>query len=316
MKSPRKVASGWLQQPQVTNREALIVGVLGGVVTWALLYAAGALLAVADLVDFDSSVPVWLAAVVAGLALALGLLLGAHKGAKVDVLTERISDLEVAAEELATYQTYAEHLRDALADLRKALAGELPDFSLRDFVEDGLFDPAQRLLVRSHDRGEIRFSILHKDGDDFVMAGADDPYPALGHSLEKRQQFRIPAVESFSLHAYQHGKVFASGKLSEDDRFTPHPKATRPYESIVSIPLWKQGEVDGVLNVVATRPDAFNPVDRSYLALLGSIVDVARAADELRCVEEVTAEADGSDETAIDRSNVGPTELPPGPTSD
>jgi GAF domain-containing protein len=198
------------------------------------------------------------------------------------------------------------------------LAGELPAFSLRDFIEGGLFEPAQRLLVRSGARGEIRFSILHRDGDDFVMASPDEGlFPALGHSLEGRQQFRMPILESFSLHAYQHGKTFASGQLSEDDRFTPHQKATRPYESIVSIPLWKFGEVDGVLNVVATEPEAFNGVDRSYLLLLGSIIDVTRAAQEL-VVSEPGQYVDEPEDTGlpvIDQDpNDGPAELPPGPT--
>jgi hypothetical protein len=121
------------------------------------------------------------------------------------------------------------------------------------------------------------------------MAG-DALFPALGHTLEGRQRFRMPMVESFSLHAYQHGKIFASGHLSEDDRFTPHERATRPYESIVSIPLWKDGEVDGVLNVVATERDAFNAVDRSYLALLGPVIDVARAAVKVVFGDDDSAE--------------------------
>lgn len=316
MKSPRKLVSGWLERPQVTNGEALVVGVLGGLVTSVIIYAGGALLKVSNLVDFESSVPVWLAAVIAGVTLAFGLLLGARRGAEADVLRGRIVDLEALTKDLDTYQAYAEHLRDALADLRKALAGELPAFSLRDFIENGLFEPAQRLLARSGDRGEIRFSILHPDDDDFVMSGEHELFPALGHSPEGRQQFRMPKVESFSLHAYQHGKVFASGHLSEDERFTPHQKATRPYESIVSIPLWKRGEVDGVLNVVATQPDAFNAGDRSYLALLGPIIDVARAAKELAYGEGEVENAEESDGTMIERPNEGPAELPPGPTPD
>lgn len=316
MKSPQKLASEWLERPQVTNREALVVGVLGGLLTSGLIYAVGVALSVADVIEFDSSIPVWLAAVVAGLALAFGLLLGAHKGATADLLKGRITDLEARTKELATYQTYAEHLRDALADLRKALAGELPAFSLRDFVENGLFEPAQRLLGRSGERGEIRFSILHPEGDDFVMSGDAGLFPALGHSLEGRQQFRMPMVDSFSLHAYQHGKIFASGNLSEDDRFTPHQKATRPYESIVSIPLWKWGEVDGVLNVVATRAEAFNAADRSYLSLLGAVADVARAAEELAYIEDEVEEADNSGDAVIERPGEGHVQLPPGHTPD
>jgi ammonia channel protein AmtB len=66
----------WLDRPQKTNRDAIVVGVLGGVLTAAVLYGAGGLLSLAAVVDFSGTAPVWLVAVVAGLALALGLLAG------------------------------------------------------------------------------------------------------------------------------------------------------------------------------------------------------------------------------------------------
>jgi hypothetical protein len=93
------MASEWLERPQVTNREALIVGVLGGIATSAVLYGVGALLGSIDLVDFTSSVPVWLAAFVAGSMLAAGLLLGARKGSKAQQLKQRIADLEASTQE-------------------------------------------------------------------------------------------------------------------------------------------------------------------------------------------------------------------------
>lgn len=39
---------------------------------------------------------------------------------------------------------------------------------------------------------------------------------------------------------------------------------------MVSVPLWRAGEIDGVLNVLAVRKDAFSPVDRTYITLLAS----------------------------------------------
>jgi hypothetical protein len=308
VRSPAKLVSRWLKEPQVTNRQALVVGVIGSLAGAALLYGGGRGLQALGLIDFRSTVPVWIAALVGGVTLGAGLWLGARKGSRSDLLRERISDLEGQAEELGSYAAYAEHLRDALADLRKLLAGEMPAFSARDFVEVGLFVPAQRFLTRSQARGEVRFSVLHQDGSDFVMAGELGLHPALGHSLEGRQQFRMPITESFSMHAFQRGKVFASGRLSDDGRFTPNPKAARPYESIVSIPLWKGGEVDGILNVIATEAEAFNAVDRSYLTLLGSVIDVARAAQPMTIGDEQP-------------SSIGPEKgeqprLPPGDTSD
>jgi ammonia channel protein AmtB len=96
VQSPKKVVAAWLDRPQVTNREALVVGVIGGLLTAGLLYAAGALLSTVELVDFTSSIPVWLAAVVAGVMLAVGLVVGARKGSKAEELREQISQLESA----------------------------------------------------------------------------------------------------------------------------------------------------------------------------------------------------------------------------
>ena len=294
MRSPRQRANEWLARPQKTNGDALAVGVVGGLITAAVLYSGGLLLDAANLINFASSIAVWAAALAAGITLALGVWIGAQSGGRV----------APKVQQLDAYKRYAEHLRDALADLRRALAGELPAFSLREFVEVGLFAPAQRLMGREGgSRGDLRFSILHPDGDDFVMARQRNLFPALGHTPEGRQQFRMPIADAFSSYAYQHRRVVASGKLSEDERFSPNPKARRPYESIVSVPLWKNGGVDGVFNVVATNPDAFNVVDRTYIALLGSLIDVARAAASSSAVQT----GERTDE---------PTELPPEPSTE
>lgn len=271
--------SKWLKRPQATNRDALVVGVLGGLGVAVIGYAAELIVDAAGLFEFDTDLPLWITALIGAGLLAFGLVLGAAS-ADAPNLQRRIAELEGRAAQLNAFEEYSEHLRDALGDLRRLVAGELPAFSLRDFIEGGLFVPAQRLLGRHGRSSDIRFSVLHVAGDDFVMAAEEGLFPALGHSPEGRQNFRMPIDASFSMHAYRTGRSYASGKLSEDDRFVPHPQARRPYESIVSIPLWQGGAVDGVFNVVAHEPRAFTAADRTYIRLLGSIIDVARAAVE------------------------------------
>jgi hypothetical protein len=271
----------WLERPQASNRDAIVVGVVGGVLTAILLYGGGKGLDAIQLIDFGGSVPAWLAAVLIGAALVGGLAI-ARAAAGEQELRGRIEHLQARADELGAYDTYAEHVRDALADLRLTIEGELPDFSVRDFIENGVFQPAQTLLTRDRSRGEVRFSVLHPDPDEreFVMASEEEGlFPALGHRVESRQNFRLPIAGSFSALAFQNGRPYASGELSSDDRFEPHPLARpgREYESIVSVPLRSRREVDGVFNVIATAKDAFTPVDQTYIALLGSVIDVARA---------------------------------------
>jgi putative methionine-R-sulfoxide reductase with GAF domain len=124
----------------------------------------------------------------------------------------------------------------------------------------------------------FRSSTRAMTAQDFVMAEEDDLFPAHGHRAESREKFRLPIKGSFAGVALQSGKVQASNKLSADDRYHRHPRADadRKYESMVSVPLWQAGKIDGVLNVIATRQDAFSAVDRTYITLLASVIDVAR----------------------------------------
>ena len=75
MNSPKKFVTTWLEQPHDTNRDALKVGLVGGVLTFVLLWLAGQALEAADAIDFGDTIKLWLAASIAGAALALGVML-------------------------------------------------------------------------------------------------------------------------------------------------------------------------------------------------------------------------------------------------
>jgi len=230
--------------------------------------------------------PVWVVVLAALLALLVGLVGGAAVGGAEDGdgVKARIHALESRAGELGEYETYVEHVRDVLGALRKVIAKELTSFSTQQFIEAGIFQPADKLLQRDHrgaTRGDVRFSILCRSGDDFVMVDEKGPLPALGHRVESRERFRLPVRDSFAGVAFNTGRVQSSNDLANDERYKPHPKATsgREYLSMVSVPLWRAGEIDGVLNVLAVRKDAFSPVDRTYITLLASVIDVVRSLD-------------------------------------
>jgi GAF domain len=232
----------------------------------------------------EGQLDVWIAALIAAAAFFVGLLLGVamRSADNTEGLNSKIRELESRTGELDAYETYAEHLRDALRDLRRVVANELPSFSTRDFIEAGIFEPAHALLQRDHRgeaRGDVRFSILRPEGDDFVMADGDDIFPARGHQPESRQKFRLPIKGSFAGGALDHARVQWSNDLETDTRFSLHPKASpdRAYDSIVSVPLWRAGEIMGVLNVIASRKNAFSAVDRTYITLLASVIDVTES---------------------------------------
>jgi GAF domain len=272
IKRLRRELGSWPREIVVTLLVALVVTVIGPVVISITL---------------DHGVPVWAAVLAGGSGICVGIVFGASGERQVDPddTEDKLKELEQKTATLGAYDTYAVHVRDALADVRRELAGELPNFSLREFIETGIFEPAHVLLQQDHTgalRGDVRFSILHpsQDGSEvFLMAENGELFPAHGHRAESRERFRLPIKGSFAGVALQLGKVQASNHLSADDRYARHPKADagRDYESMVSVPLWRAGEIDGVLNVIATRQDAFSAVDRTYITLLASVIDVARS---------------------------------------
>jgi hypothetical protein len=263
----RRIAE-WLNRPQRTRGDGLIVGLVGAALFFIGIYLTGRLLDLIGILNWRNQISVWLAALIAGLALSAGLFLGRR----------------ALVSSPQTYELYAEHLRDALADLRRLSDGELANFSLRDYAENGLFEPAYRLLTtRGRERGDVRFSVLHPSPDDpdtFVMSHGGQLAPALGHSMEGRQEFRLAIDDSFAGLAYRTRRVQMSNDLPNDERWHPHIRARpgREYESMVSVPLVSGGAVDAVLNVLATKRNAFDRVDQTYITLLGSVIDVARSA--------------------------------------
>lgn len=286
------------------------VGKVPREISIAVIAAAAAAPLAAWLVD--DRIRVWVAVVIAVTAFCLGVVRGGshERSAEGGDARAQLEDLEQQVGRLSQYDTYTVHVRDALADLRRVLDGELPSFSLKDFVETGIFEPAHLLLQRDYaggERGHVRFSILHPsdDGQHFVMSHEGVLFPAHGHRAESREHFRLEIKGSFAGFALHTGKVQSSNRLSADERYEKHPHADpeRGYESIVSVPLWSAGAVDGVLNVIATREDAFSAVDRTYITLLASVIDVARAVANAIRRDRQTEQEEGADHERTDTPN-------------
>lgn len=270
MKAVWDYMKGWLSRPQRTRADDLYIAVVAAALLWVIAWVGGKILDAAGLISFHNHVPIWATALIGGAALALGSWIGR----RVYLLTPQVQEL------------YSEHLDDALGDLRSVIDGRYPNFSMRDYIENGVFQPAQKLLMtRGRNRGEVRFSILHpsdKDKTVFRMQNdAGDLFPALGHTMEGRQRFDIAVDGSFSGYAFRTGKTQISNDVAKDERWQKHPRAdpNRSYGSMISVPLFfDEGNPDGVLNVIATRTNAFDRTDQTYVGLLGAMIDVVRAA--------------------------------------
>jgi hypothetical protein len=217
----------------------------------------------------ELSIPMWLAAVAAGGVASLVLIQGLRlreRGGDVEGIANVAFEIEQAR---AITQAYSEHLMEILYAFRRVINGDIPGVTVKEWVEDGILEPA-RDLIRARHAEDIRLSILVPDGDDFVMAFA------AGHTLDSKRNFRLAIDESFSKWAYRNDLIVWSGDLHNDDRFTPHSRATpaRDYNSIICVPIRRGEDVVGVFNTIFTTSSAFDEADLLYVRLVGAVLEL------------------------------------------
>lgn len=167
---------------------------------------------------------------------------------------------------------YVDHLREVLDTLQMVVAGEIPEVTARDFIEQGILAPARQWLAVGKDE-DVRLSILAPDPRDprlFSMVFA------AGHTLGARKQFQLPIQQSFAGFAYVSGEMKWTNDVESDSRWKRHPHARedREYGSLASVPIKVGTQVVAVFNVLSTRKNAFLASELMYIDVLGSIINV------------------------------------------
>ncbi|HEX3240582.1 MAG TPA: hypothetical protein VHR18_10665 [Solirubrobacterales bacterium] len=113
---PLRASGAWLDQPERTRRESLLIGIVGTLLVTAVFAVAGLALAGFALVDLSGEVPVWIAVSFGVLALALGAVGGPLAVRRYyHVPRHRLETLE---EELRQAEGQVEKARDEIADLK------------------------------------------------------------------------------------------------------------------------------------------------------------------------------------------------------
>jgi hypothetical protein len=271
----------WRDIPADVVRAA-VVDLVGRALSLVLLSAcAGVVL----LIVVGGSIPAWVAAVIAvGAAVIVyasrrrvrtfrtGISTRDETIATLQPLADRVPELENDLEscQWATqrHQTYGYHVCEMLELLRKVLTGQTPGVSIGDFITRGVLQPARDMLGESPAEG-VRLSILHpRDGYFEMLFSA-------GHRLESHEKYRLRIADSLSRIALEDGILTHWDDVTEDSRFSANLQATRPFCSMVSMPIIVGANVGAVFNVIATNPEAFDPTDVTYIAALGTIIAVA-----------------------------------------
>lgn len=236
-------------------RDNVLADLLGKAVLTLLALAAGALFV---LIKDGATVPAW--TLIAVVALAAGAWLALSRRMTTG---EQLAWFAVDIEE-----QYLQHLAQTLDTLQHVLTDSVDHAAIRDYVNHGILAPAKDMLTRNPD-DHIRLSILYPHGTDFRMR-----FQA-GHNLTSAKKFAVPMRDSISRVAFESGETETWDDVGSDDRYRPHPMATRPTRAMVSVPLTQGDQVIGVFNAISDRAGGFNPADRLYVECLGSVIDVA-----------------------------------------
>ncbi|HWB22234.1 MAG TPA: GAF domain-containing protein [Gaiellaceae bacterium] len=191
--------------------------------------------------------------------------------AKAEVDTAYIRALEQA---VAGSEYEKRLLWDVIESIQHALAAD-EYWQVDQLVERGVLGPARGLLVRERNE-DVRLSVL---------VPADEPPTrwrmrwAAGHRPESVRNYTQEIDQTMAGIAFRRGEFVESANVRTDGRFTPHPKESRPFDSLVSLPLRIGERIVGALTVVSTRSDAFSESDVAFIKLIGAVLDLLLAME-------------------------------------
>jgi GAF domain-containing protein len=219
------------------------------------------------------SVPAWLFAIAVVLLVAASVVGRAHRRrvGELTAIEYQAAELEDIVDRLADalerHDEYTRHVAVVLNNLQRAVAGAL-GVDLREYIERGILEPARDLLTQAHDDA-IRLSILVPEDEHWRMLWS------AGHSLAGREGYRQPIARTLSRYAYETGEVQKWDDVRDERAFEQHPAASAPIRSMLSVPVLIGDEVVGVFNVIAARPNAFDPAEERYVASIGGAINIA-----------------------------------------
>jgi hypothetical protein len=262
--------STWIARRWQRAVEKLVEDALAKLILFALLLATTGAVALGAIIWSGLHVETkWklvgigaMGAVLLGLATAAFLVVRVASRSGRGQLYE-VADLE---DQLAQMGYGVELVRGVLNSLQSMLAAD-EEFDYDEMVEHGVLEPARVFLTRAPGE-EVRLSVLLPDDNVFKMRWAG------GHRLMSKKRFELPVADSFAGIALALRQTMHCLDVTKDERFKPHPKATRPYKSLVVVPVWIGDDVVGTLNVVSTYADIFTAADVMFMEVIGSVIDL------------------------------------------
>jgi GAF domain-containing protein len=246
---------------------AAVIDLTGRLLAAAFLAAIGG---VVWLVVSGGSVPAW-AALLAVIAVALALMLY-HRGLAGSLRDERDDaawDAAAFGFGLERHETYSRHVAQALDALQRVVSGDI-GVPIPHYIEQAILEPARDLIAEKPTEN-VRLSILlpRDNGERWWM-----PWGA-GHTVTGKAKYNERIVDTLSRPAFETGEPQYWPDVKADSAYRPNPKASAPIRTMASLPIRAGDQTLGVLNIVSSEPDAFDPAEDTNITSLRGVIAVA-----------------------------------------
>jgi len=124
-----------------------------------------------------------------------------------------------------------------------------------------------------------------------ILEGSELVYRVTVGSVERTEGFRLPVEKSLTGATVLRGEVLRTGDTETDARVNREATRKLGIRSMITVPMRTQEQVAGVLNIISTRPEAFQDQDLRTMELLAVMLGAAMTnAAEYEAKQALVAE--------------------------
>jgi signal transduction protein with GAF and PtsI domain len=127
------------------------------------------------------------------------------------------------------------------------------------------------LLMKSTKDINHRCAVFIKDPDDPEQLKI---FEGCGYSIEGKENLRLKINNSIAGLVYKRGEYKYIKDVLKDPRFTPHPKATKKYHTLLCVPIIIRNETYAVLSIDGSKKNCFSRDDIDYFQMFANQLSI------------------------------------------
>jgi transcriptional regulator with GAF, ATPase, and Fis domain len=123
------------------------------------------------------------------------------------------------------------------------------------------------LLLKSMKNISHRCAVFKLDPEDVTKLMI---FEGCGFSIMGKENLRLDINDSIAGNVYKNGEYIYCKDITAHKNFSPHPKATKQYYSLLCVPIVYKGNTIGVLSIDGSTKDCFTQDDIEYFKMFSN----------------------------------------------